>query len=261
MYYDKGMKRTLFTSCMCLLSVWAVGAQSTCETRVDAHPHASTRQRVNYCLNQPAPAQANNPGLVFSGVTPRHPQGNPALQEPSAREGNFDQDKIFIQRTLVGTNRFPAFKNNTLSEQEIWGKRRAVYQGQQAGREAAEQAECKPQEEPIVKNDVQETQTGLKVRMKKPSRRFMETPEVVQAETVSYRAETATQEVAPVADEYTYDAAAVQPYAPASPDAQEYVPAVQDAQNYVPAQQTAQPYAPAAQTDIPVGTSSYAPAN
>lgn len=250
MYYDKSMKRTVLALCVCWLPIW-VAAQSTCETRVDAHPHASTPQRVDYCLNETYEAIYNNPGLVFSGVTTRHPVTQPAPEPVTAQEGNFKWENVTVNQDFVETRQFPKLTDGRISQQEIWAKRRAAYQAQQMGRKAAEETACELQEEkPVVANTVHETKAGLKARTKKPGRRFVQAL-VAQREPELYAVESSAmqEEVAPVTDEYTYDNATVQPYTPATPDAQEYVPATPDAQEYIPAEQPAQPYTP------------YAPAN
>ncbi len=260
MYYHKSMKKTVLVLGMCLLSVWT-GAQSTCETRVDAHPHASTSQRVDYCLNGNQDAVYNNPGLVFSGVTPRHPAAEQSVGKPTAREGNFKQEQVTVSQNFVETRQFPKFTDGHVSQQEIWDKRRAVYQGQIAGQEAAEQAACEPQEESILAPAVKETKKGIAARTKKPGRRLMQ---VTAQETTLQLTEPEMQEVAPASEEYTYDTASTQPSVPATPDAQEYIPAAPEAQEYTPTEVAAEPYAPyapAGQEEIPVGTSSYAPAN
>ena len=253
MYYHKSMKRTVLVVYLCLLSVWAV-AQSTCETRVDAHPHATTLQRVDYCLQETHENSYNNPGLVFSGVTTRHPATQQPPQQVTARNGHFRPQEMAVTQNFVETRQFPKFADERVSQQEIWAQHRAVYQGAHMGKEAAEKAACEPQDEKTVeKSAVKETKAGLKARTQKPGRRLVK--EVVPTEEqVPAPAETAVQEVTTEDDEYAYDNAAVQPYAPVTQDAQEYVPQQPIAQEY-------EPYAPAQQEEIPVGTSSYEPAN
>ncbi len=263
MHYNKSMKKTVLVFCTCLLSAWA-GAQSTCETRVDAHPHATTNQRVDYCLNAAYDNIYNNPGLVFSGVTQRHPAAEQPAERATAHNGYFRTGDVAVSQNFVETRQFPKLTDGHVSQQEIWGKRRAVYQGQQLGKDVAQQAACEPQEEkPVVKSAVQETPAGLKARSKKPGRRLQKT-DIPQETVLKGVEETVVQEVAPVAAEYTYNVAEAQPYAPAVQDAPEYVPTTPDAQEYTPAEQTAQPYAPyapAGEEEIPVGVASYAPAN
>lgn len=264
MYYDKSMKKTILAFCACLLPAWT-GAQSTCETRVDAHPHATTMQRVDYCLNDTAEyIDNNNPGLVFSGVTTRHPAERQPQDRPSAREGSFKQDAIKVNQDFVETQQFPTFTNDTLSEREVWEQRQAARQIQKQPQEKTSVQNVRlPQEKPFV--DILETKAGLKARAKKPGRRLWKTTieQTTAAETAGAE-ESVVQEVSSVTSEYTPDNAAVQSDAPAGQDAQEYVPATPDAQEYVPAEPAAQPYAPyapAGQEEIPVGTTSYAPAN
>lgn len=244
MYYDKSMKRTVLVSCVCLLPVWAAAA-STCQTRVDAHPRATTSQRVNYCLQAPAEGTNNNPGLVFSGVTPRHPAEQQATTQPTANQGKFDQEKITVERTFVDTRQFPPFKNNTLSEREVWQANKLAAQARRPVEKQMEEfaSACK------------ETKAGLKARKTKPGRRLRAPAEAIAPQT-DLSVPATSQETTP-AEESTEDAAVVQ-------EVQEYVPATPDAQEYVPTQQVDQPYAPyvpAGQEEIPAGTASYAPAN
>ena len=259
MYYYKGMKRTALACCMCLWPLLA-GAQSTCETRVDAHPHASTMQRVDYCLNSNYDAVYNNPGLVFSGVTPRHPAAQQSTPKGTAHESSFKADKVTEEYSFVNTQQFPQLKNATLSEREIW----EVHQ--EAAKQLPAVVQPEPIRQPVEKQmkplpQITESKAGIVARTKKPQRRFMQ---VTKEETALTAAGPVTQEVAPAADEYTYDTVSTQSYAPATPDAQEYVPATPEAQEYVPAEVAAEPYAPyapAGQEEILGETVSYAPAN
>ena len=258
MYYDKGMKRTFFAFWVCLFPLGGM-AQSTCETRVDAHPHATTKQRVKYCLTEPAETAANNPGLVFSGVMARQPQEETRSPKPTSREGYFEPGKVRVGQEWVASEQFPAFKNNKLSEREIWLIRQS--EAQQAA--PADASGLQPVDKQMEPLDVQvvETKAGLKARKTKPGRQLREGVAQEESLAVTDLAAPAAQEETQPVDPYAYDSTAVQPYAPATPDAQEYVPAVQDAQDYVPVEPVAQPYEPQAQAEIPVGTSSYAPAN
>ena len=258
MYYDKSMKRISLTFCTCLLCIWAK-AQVTCEIRVDAHPNATTAQRVNYCLTQQDEGSLNNPGLVFSGVTPRH-LDKPITQKPTAHAGHFNQGKIAVERTFVDTRQFPQWKNGTLSEQEIWATRRGDIEQlteptQQAYRLGGGCRKSLTQAARI--------KAGLQARQIKPGRRLR----IVSAEEQSSPepddlAAPTPQEIAPETTvESSSDSAAVQPYMPSVPDAQEYVPATtSDVQEYIPAEPIAQPDS-AGQEEVPTGTASYAPAN
>ena len=249
------MRKTVFVLCACLAaaSVWA--AESTCETRVDAHQHATTSQRVAYCLTPSYDNTVNNPGLVFSGVTFRRPATAEEAQRPTARNGHFKQENVSVTQNFVETRQFPKLTDGRVSEQEIWAQRRAEYQGQQMAAQLANNTKCDLQEE-TTSSVMKETPAGLRARSKKPGRR-LKAVSVAQDESSVLEPET-TQEVVPMAADYTYDeygdGANTQPYAPAALDAQEYVPADSNAQPYVP-------YTPAGQEEIPVGTSTYAPAN
>ena len=259
MYYDRNMKKTLFAFCVCFLSVW-VGAQVTCESRVDAHPHATTKQRINYCLTNSDETPSGHPGLVFSGVTTYQPAEQTATQKPSAAKGPFNPDKITVQRSFIGTQQFPPFTNETLSEREIWQLHQQNEQQPVPSVLGQVRQPVEKQMSPLSEQIV-ETKAGLKVRQTKPGRRLYIDSAQTSSSAVTDLSESATQQVVAPADAYTYDSTQVQPYTPAVSPAQEYVPAMQDAQEYTPVEQTDQAYMPAEQEEIPVGVASYAPAN
>ena len=97
----------------------AAYAVSTCETRVDSHPKATTRQRVGYCLTE-EPIVTNTvagPELVYSGTYSRTPEEEEPLKS-TVKNGYFKEEKFSVDRQYVGSGSFPAFVNDTLSEQE-----------------------------------------------------------------------------------------------------------------------------------------------
>ncbi len=103
------MKKIFVLMIGCLLA-GVTYAQSTCETRVDAHQKATTNQRVAYCLTPDTVTVDNSyTGLVFSGVS-THPVQTvqPAKQErPTAKPGRFNPDKVTVERSYVATAQFP----------------------------------------------------------------------------------------------------------------------------------------------------------
>lgn len=112
------MKKIL-TFLLMVVTSSAVYAVSTCETRVDSHPKATTRQRVVYCLTEEplVTTSAAGPELVYSGTYSKTPE---AADETTStvKNGYFKEDKYAIERQYVGSGNFPAFVNDTLSEQE-----------------------------------------------------------------------------------------------------------------------------------------------
>ena len=103
------MKKFLVSTVGCLLAI-ATYAQSTCETRVDAHQRATTKQRVAYCLTPDAVAADDSySGLVFSGVSTARPQATqPTQQErPTSKPGRFEPENITVSRSYVATAQFP----------------------------------------------------------------------------------------------------------------------------------------------------------
>lgn len=102
------MKKFFVSVMSCLLTV-VTYAQSTCETRVDAHQKATTRERVTYCLTPDATAVNDSyAGLVFSGVSSHEPQVVQTKQErPTAKPGHYDVEDMTVSRIYVATNQFP----------------------------------------------------------------------------------------------------------------------------------------------------------
>lgn len=94
-------------------------AASTCETRVDSHPDATTKQRVVYCLTpeppEPLPA---GPSLVYYGVTDTSPMEEEEEVSSTVAPVYFDKDGVSVSKQFKGTTDFPSFENDTLSEQE-----------------------------------------------------------------------------------------------------------------------------------------------
>ncbi len=107
-----------FTFLMAALPAFAA---STCETRVDSHQNATTRERVAYCLTPETVVAEKKaePELVYYGVSDKNPA--PQTKEAAAREQvYFDKDGVAVSQDYVGTKKFPTFANDTLSEQERW---------------------------------------------------------------------------------------------------------------------------------------------
>lgn len=93
-------------------------AASTCETRVDDHQKATTRQRVAYCLTEePQTAASGGPELVYSGVYSKTPEKEQKTKS-TVRDGYFNENKVSVKHNYVGSGAFPAFTNDTLSEQD-----------------------------------------------------------------------------------------------------------------------------------------------
>lgn len=102
------MKKFIFLGTFCLTS-FSLMAQSTCETRVDAHQAATTKQRVAYCLTPEytAPNQANS-GLVFSSVSaPTGQATDKPAEKPTAKAGYFQPQNYAVSREYVDSAQFP----------------------------------------------------------------------------------------------------------------------------------------------------------
>ncbi len=161
-------------------------AASTCETRVDSHQKATTRQRVTYCLTEEdsVAATVSGPELVYSGVYSKEPQPE-TVQTPTAKNGYFKDAKMSIQHQYVGSQRFPTFKNDTLSEQERAALEQAYLKELEAQRQMTDPESVKktvteraparltqPTKETATTTSLTQEQQvrGLKARQHKPNR-------------------------------------------------------------------------------------------
>lgn len=247
------MKKILI-SCLAFTAATGAWAQSTCETRVDAHQKATTNQRVNYCL-VPGYGEENNQGpqLIFSS-TETYTVAQPAQQgavRPKAEQGRFDDANVEVTHSFVQTRQFPKWGDDRVSEQYKIEYQEAMTSGPQTAQEAISHTECEPEEDVIWEEPqgADETKAGVKARQSKPGRRLLAP---VNEETSVTSGLESVEEVAGLADQYTYDNSS---YAPAA----------------IPAQPAAQTdgYAPASIADMPsessdeisAGAYSYAPAS
>ena len=100
----------------------AVAAQSsTCETRVDSHPKATTPQRVDYCLTTDPVVvpETDKPKVILSDVITKTPDTDESAQTASLEQKYYNNEDLFVRHKYVGSPRFPQFKNDIQSEREI----------------------------------------------------------------------------------------------------------------------------------------------
>ena len=113
------MKKTFASLFVLFVAALPAVCASTCETRVDRHQDATTRQRVAHCLTPeaepPAPA---GPELVYYGVSSSKPQEEKAETAKRRKQMYFDKNGVAVSNDFVDTRRFPVFTNDTLSEQQ-----------------------------------------------------------------------------------------------------------------------------------------------
>ena len=221
MYYDnkygEPMKKLFLISL--LFSVCALGVQATtCEVRVDAHQKASTMQRVDYCLNAPDETDDSLVAeVIYYGVV--NPQEDAEAEaKATAKNGYYDDSKMKVSRGYFGTRNFPAFTNDTLSENERARQREQLAKAKQQILEQQAQRnnvgtpvsvpapsvlaqEAQPEEVQPVKAVVSvETRQGVLQRQKKPARfdkaLFFAEPEPVAA--VQPQSEVVVPEEQPV---------------------------------------------------------------
>lgn len=154
---------------------------STCETRVDKHQDASTRERVAYCLTPETESLDNTTGpeLVYYGVSSNEPEEETA-QQGRRRQIYFDKDGVAVSQDYVWTKKFPPFANDTLSEQERLALEQAEKEAlEKAQKEAAKKAatERAPLRTPSVIEEKEPVMTAaqLAARKTKP-KRFMKEP-------------------------------------------------------------------------------------
>lgn len=145
-------------------------AATTCEMRVDKHPGASTRQRVEYCLTQESAEtpKEKGPVLLYSKIT-RAPRATQEEATRARKQVYFEDEEVAIARKYVGTNRFPVFQNEIPSEQErqTQPKTRASFARPQDKQVKAEK-EDKPQ--PVVVIEPEKDKTVNNSRGKKTGR-------------------------------------------------------------------------------------------
>ena len=223
------MKKTLILFLVgCTASAWA---QSTCETRVDAHQKATTRQRVNYCLQPDYGAgYTHGPQLVYSSVDYYTvPQADAKPIRVTAKQGVFDNADVEVTRSFVQTRQFPKFTDGRVSEQYKREYQEALASGPEIAREAVSLTECEPQGDTVLPSD--ETSSGLKTRRTKPGRRWVQAAQVTPVEM-----ETDTvEEISSAADSYTYEDAAYTPAGIAGEPAGDGQPIDAAAYSYAPA--------------------------
>lgn len=153
-------------------------AVSTCETRVDRHQTATTRERVAYCLTpeaeQPLPP---GPELVYYGISTNKPAPETEETPVSKKPVYFDKDGVQVAQDYVDTKKFPAFTNDVLSEQERLALEQAAKEeaARQAKLAASAQAPKRLAESASLTAPsvlAEEEEQGLLARQKKP-KRFM----------------------------------------------------------------------------------------
>ena len=113
------MQKTFASFLVILGAALPAFAASTCEYRVDNHQDATTRQRVAYCLT-PEPERELPPGpaLVYYSISSNEPQTEPEEKAAKQKTVYFDKDQVAVNQYFTDTKNFPAFENDTLSEQE-----------------------------------------------------------------------------------------------------------------------------------------------
>lgn len=170
---------------------------STCETRVDKHQDATTLERVSYCLTPEVepPAAVSGAELVYYGVSGKAPQEE-TERDARYRQKYFDKDGVAVSQGYVDTRKFPAFTNDTLSEQE----RLAL---EKAEKEAWEKAQAEEEKKAAT----------LRAPLRTPSVLTETEPEMTKAQLAArknkpnrFMKEAAPQQPAePEAQAYSYD--------------------------------------------------------
>ncbi len=274
MYYDVLMKNTCFVLGFCLCAGWT-WAQSTCETRVDAHQKASTVQRVHYCLMDEQDGSAvHNPAMVFSGVS--SPKEQPAVQpaptkqdDALARPGAFKPNQVDVSQEFVPTRQFPKLDDGRVSQQEIYAKQSALLEGKKMAQAAVDQSSCTISEQEVetVRRPVLKQMTDAPVLAEKPARKAKRTHKKTITKTV-----VETTQPGKVQEKRATDSALSDAFEEPVPQGQDiavgtasYAPAGQDipvgTASYAPVEIAYDEYVPVEAEEIPVGTASYAPAN
>lgn len=159
-------------------------AASTCETRVDSHPKATTLERVDYCLTpEKEGPKAAGPEVIYTGITDKTPEKTRAEKNTPLKQKYYDEESVEISHGYVGTSRFPVLKNDILSERELQEK------------QAQEALQDKPAEKPTRKMKTKKTKTQTQVtktqtttvtaNAKKPARTMTSVQETVVETTTT----------------------------------------------------------------------------
>ena len=210
------MKRSFFFFSFLAVAVCPAWAYSTCETRVDNNPWASTPQRVMYCLNEEDPyeVQPVPPRVLYTEVMLEEEKQKPVQTRVSDNNPYFRMDRYSVTRDYVGTPKFPEFQNSLLSEQEIWAANHP-YQSQPQPQQEVAYTEATQWQEPVSyqtqttttttkkrKSGVRETRKGLSRRMQKAQRRNMANGTTQVQETVVTTTVTEQYPVTDVSNPY-----------------------------------------------------------
>jgi len=180
-----------------VVSACTAYAASTCETRVDSHQTATTRERVEYCLaeEQVAPEEVSGPELVYSKTYSNEPETT-TPGKSTVKDGYFKRKNVSVRRQYIGSSNFPAFTNDTPSEQER-AELAAAYGEGVIGEEQSLDAEeikkissqrapsrlSEPAPERKVAVTAEQEARGLKARQEKP-KRFMKQAASLGADAV-----------------------------------------------------------------------------
>lgn len=180
------MKKTFLTVSFLSLVATPAFCYSTCETRVDSHQNATTPQRVAYCLTEEdiRQAQAQEPELVYYGVTSKEPQPEETQKPSKNKNPYFEEDKMHVTQGYVSTQTFPEFKNDILSEQERLAQQQALRAAQQPVEQDYHQTGEKPAKVQATAL-TNETADGLKKRHHKPARQMQTLEQTVLTETAA----------------------------------------------------------------------------
>jgi hypothetical protein len=211
-----------------------VSAASTCETRVDNHQDASTTERVAYCLSDDETVTSTEkPELIYSDIYANPPQTDEKITPTKNKNPYYNPKRKSVAQEYVSSEKFPAFKNGTMSEQERIELEQKVALAKQLADNYHATGQ-KPARTDSVKQVLVQTQSGLQKRQTKP-RRFMKEVVIQQeevltetspaAETMSETTETTVSEPAadvPDTQDFSYGAQSQQdleslPPADASP--------------------------------------------
>jgi len=190
---------------------------------------------VAHCLNAPQELEETDQAeVIYYGVVTPENQYDEDDEKGTAKDGHYNPDKIKVARGYLGTRKFPAFTNDTLSESEREYQRQHLQRAkeelarqraaqlaaaQQPQQPAAQPVQTAPQPLPapsvvqetkaeaVLVASVKETKEGVARRQKKPARidnvvKIAEPVAVTPEEPVAYpMPETVQEEQAVVAEE------------------------------------------------------------
>lgn len=110
------MKKLIYVLTLSLLAAPWPASASTCETRVDQYPGATTAERIKRCLEEEAAPEPEP--VTTTTITQVYEAQYPKRTDKQTEETQPRQEKVYqaenVSLEFLDTNDYPAFRNDTL---------------------------------------------------------------------------------------------------------------------------------------------------